>query len=431
MGQNISKSEQSLITQILVDKNLAKALDLGIKRKFFNGNNKVAFDFITNYSQMYGTMPSVETFIDKNPDIALRKNSVGEYGTDDPLEYWCDTVIAKERHNIMADTAEQIAEALQDKSPKGAEKAFQIMAKAQYTLETDTVVADRITLKDTKSRKEDYFTRKHSGGMTGLPSGMPCVDNVTGGLNNGELFTLIGYTGTGKSWYLTIIAVHLAKLGHKVLFFTTEMSTKQVFRRIDAMWNGFNYSKFKLGQLDAKDEKKYMDYLDKQEKNENEHSNLIVEQATGGITQISAKIDQYKPDIVLIDGAYLLEDEIGGDDDWKAMVRIWRGLHKLCLRKNIPMVVTSQSKDEKGAKLSSFNFAKAIAHDCDVVVVIERDEEMRRDREIDQKFLKLREGEDLLSIRMNWDFSKMDYSAIYEEKHKKEEAKEINNVMTL
>lgn len=228
------------------------------------------------------------------------------------------------------------------------------------------------------------------------------------------------------------MAVAQAKNGYKVLFFTTEMSKEMVMRRIDAVWNGFNYSLFKKGQLQPKDQKRYFDYLDEMAKTPDDKVMLVVEQATGGISQISAKIDQYQPDIVYVDGAYLLEDEEGDEDNWMGIVRIWRGLHRLCLLKKIPIVTTTQSKDESGATIKSLSFAKALSNECDVLGVLEQDEQQRNDREASIRFLKLREGDTLATVHMNWDFDKMKYNSIYKEKTVEQtEVKNVSGVIML
>ncbi|MGV7535313.1 hypothetical protein PJM52_29200, partial [Mycobacterium kansasii] len=70
--------------------------------------------------------------------------------------------------------------------------------------------------------------------------------------------------------------MHLAKLGYKVLFFTVEMSPQLVMRRFDAIWCSLNYSKFKLGQLEPTQQKRYFKYLEEQEESGND--DFIVEQ---------------------------------------------------------------------------------------------------------------------------------------------------------
>jgi replicative DNA helicase len=372
----------------------------------------------------------VETFQKKHPAIALSEID-DELGTGENMQYWCDELRSKKKHNMMADGLEEIVQKMNEEMD--TEGAYEILKRVQLKIESEVVRSESIKVNEgTKKRKEDYLKRQKSGGMTGIPTFIDLVDKILGGFNDGELITFMGFTGTGKSWLEIIMAVAQAKAGYRVLFFTTEMSKEMVMRRIDAVWNGLNYSRFKKGQLLPEEQKKFFKYLDEMEETPDEDVMLIVEQATGGISQISAKIDQHKPDIIYVDGAYLLEDEEGDEDNWMGTVRIWRGLHRLCLLKKKPIVVTTQSKDESGATIKSLSFAKALSNECDVLGVLEQDEQQKNDREANLRFLKLREGDTLSSVHMNWDFDKMKYNSIYKEQTVEQtDVKNVSGVIAL
>lgn len=418
--------EVGLLTELLLTGDMSVVVDNQITSKFFTGSNKRGFQYILEHQSLYGKVPTLEIFQDKCPEAKINIVDGKLKETGESLKFWCDQVRDKKHYNAIVDSVEQVVELMQD-GEVNTEKIYNLVKGTILQIENDIVQSDRIKINErTESRWEDYRKRQKSGGITGIPSGLDILDNVMGGFNNGELITFMAYTGRGKSWLEVILAVEMAKQGYKVLFFTTEMSTKMVFRRIDAVWNKFNYSKFKKGQLDRKDELKYQEYLDKMENTNDEDIMLIVEQATGGLSQISAKIDQYKPDIVFIDGAYLLEDEEGGEDNWSGVVRIWRGLHRLCLAKGVPIVTTTQSKVESGANIGSLSFAKALSNEVDVLAVLEQEEQDILDREADLRFLKLREGDSLSSIRLNWDFDEMNYQPIF--KARAEEREEVQNV---
>lgn len=405
---------------------MSVVVDNQVTAKFFTGSNKLAFQSILDHSTLYGQVPTLETFLDKNPEVKLNIEDGKLTGTGESLKFWCDQVRDKLQYNTIVDSIEKTMEVMDGENPS-TEKLYNILKSTIMQIENDVVQADRIKINErTENRWESYKKRQRSGGITGIPSGLAILDNIMGGFNPGELITFMAYTGRGKSWLEVILAVEMAKQGYKVLFFTTEMSTDMVFRRVDAVWNKFNYSKFKKGQLDSKDEKKYLAYLDEMENKSDEDIMLVVEQATGGLSQISAKIDQYEPDIVFIDGAYLLEDEEGGEDNWSGIVRVWRGLHRMCLSKQVPIVTTTQSKVETGASIGSLSFAKALSNEVDVLAVLEQEEQDIRDREADIRFLKLREGDSLSSIRLNWDFDEMNYQPIFQAKAKEQE--EVTNV---
>lgn len=422
--------EQGFITELLLTGDMSKVVDNQINSKYLSGRYKKAFKFIQQHQTKYGKVPSIETFKKKFPTIELAQIN-GEYSTGETMQFWCDQLREKKKHNTIVDALDAVLDKINE--DLDTEGAYDILKKLVLQVENELILSDRIKInEDTYKRKEDYKKRQKSGGMTGIPSFIDEWDKLLGGYNNGELITFMGYTGIGKSWLEIIQAVQQAKNGYRVLFFTTEMSTKMVFRRIDAVWNSLNYTRFRKGQLLPDEEKRYFQYLEEMENTPDEEVMLVVEQATGGVSQISAKIDQYNPDIVYVDGAYLLEDEEGEEDNWAGMVRIWRGLHRLCLVKDIPIVVTTQSKDEQGASLKSMSFAKAIANESDVVAVLEQDEQMKNDKEIMLKPLKIREGDNMRIVMMNWDFDEMKFNSIYSERVTEQaDVKNVEGVITL
>lgn len=413
MGYN---AEQGFITELLVSKDYSIVVDNQIGLNFLNGVNKQAYRYIRKHQADYGKIPTVKVFKKKFPSFKLYTNEDGEVATNESMKFWCDQLREKYKHNTLADSLEAI---YQDMEVLETEEAYKKFKETVNKIESQVVLAGRLSLnKDTDKRKEDYLKRQKSGGMTGLPTGIEHWDKLTGGANDEELTVIMGYTGVGKSWLLIIICVCLAKMGYKCMFFTTEMSKEMVMRRVDAVWCGLNYSEFKKGQLKPKDQDKYFKYLDKQAEEVEEL--IIVEQVTDGIPQISAKIDLDNPDFIAVDGAYLIADDYD-EDNWMSTLKVFRGLHQLVLSKHKPIWATTQSKDETGATLKSLQFARMLAQECDIVAVLEQDEQMKNDREARIRPLKLREGDIMSSVCLHWDFNKMDYSSIYSEEIKKVE----------
>lgn len=197
------------------------------------------------------------------------------------------------------------------------------------------------------------------------------------------------------------------------------MAEEQIEDRLEAMLIpmmmgcDFNYGKFKSGTLSPQEEQTYFDFLDMKSSLEP----LIVETATG-VSNVSAKIEQYQPDIVFIDGAYLMEDDQGAKEDWLRVAHITRDLKALAKLKKLPICINTQADSttskKTGPELENIGFSKAIGHDSDVVLGLLRDEEMIEDREMKVKVLKQREGT-LGNVLLNWDFTTMNFSSIYSE----------------
>lgn len=224
---------------------------------------------------------------------------------------------------------------------------------------------------------------------------------------------------THNTWFWILVASYCQLNGYRVLFFTTEMAEEQIEDRLEAMLipmmmgEDFNYGRFKSGTLTPQEEKLYFDFLD----NKASLEPLIVETATG-VSNVSAKIEQYQPDVVFIDGAYLMEDDQGAKEDWLRVAHITRDLKSLAKLKKIPICINSQADSttskKTGPELENIGFSKAIGHDSDVVLGLLRDEEMIEDKEMKVKVLKQREGT-LGNVVLNWDFTTMNFSTLYSE----------------
>jgi replicative DNA helicase len=74
------------------------------------------------------------------------------------------------------------------------------------------------------------------GAITGVPTGLRPLDEATGGLQPTDLILLAGRPGMGKSSLSLTIARHAAmQYGRTVLFFSVEMSRKQLLARLLSM----------------------------------------------------------------------------------------------------------------------------------------------------------------------------------------------------
>lgn len=402
----MSNVETMLISKVLETGDYTPISDNQISLRYFTGKNRKAMKFIQDFMLKYGKVPSKAEFKRKNPGYILAE-------AEESAEYYCDEVRNKKRHNTIVESMEKASEMIHVLETEGAYKLLQSMINE---IEMNMTKSDRVEVnKNTNQRLELYKERSKSGGITGIPTGIDRLDIITTGFNKEELIILIAFTGMGKTWFEAICAVAMAKMGYRVLFFTTEMSSNAIMKRIDAVWCNLNYTRFNQGKLTSQEYKRFETYLADLEGDE--ESNLIVEQINIGVSEISAKIDQHKPDMVFVDGAYLLEDESEGEDDWRAQVRIFRGLKRIARAKKVPVFASTQSKTEK-ANLSSIAFASHIRADADIILGLQQDEEMKQDKEIAVVPLKLREGEINSRILMNWKFSEpngMDYSTLYAE----------------
>lgn len=394
--------------------------DLQIYPYFLTGENRRVFQFISETFKETGEVPTSRVLKQKFPNYELETHVVDSQevvGTEETFLYWCKELRTKAKHNRMADIVEEVAEKLDNGD---TEDAYSSLKKGVWKIEDEIVESSSVdTTKNTEDRKEAYLERKKNKGMVGISTGIPHLDYILKGLVKETLTTLIANTGVGKTWFLVLLGAYAQLSGLKVCIFITEMSTDLMQDRFEAMLYGmmygdFSYSQFKSGSLPKEVEDTYFEFL---EEDLPKLEPLIIESATG-ISSVVSVIEREKPDLVLVDGAYLMEDEQGAKDDWLRVTHITRDLKKTAKNWHIPVFINTQAdkntSKKTGPELGSIMYTQSIGQDSDNVLALFRDEVMINDREMGIKVLKQREGV-LGKVIINWDFDRMNFKSIYSE----------------
>lgn len=422
--------EKSFISKLLQTKDIMSVKDNQIKPTYFSGENRLAYQFIYDTVLSTGEVPSVRAFQRKFPRYELdyvKVNGEKVVGTEEGIKFWCDELRLKVKHNTLADMVNKVAENLQDFN---TEEAYSLLKKQIAYIESEVVESSDVDLtKGTEDRIRAYLDRKNNKGMRGIPTGFKHLDYILKGLENETLTTVIAGTGVGKTWLEILIGANCQLQNYRVLQFVTEMSEEIMRDRYEAVlfakcYGAMNYNAFKSGALSLEDEKKYFEFL---EEDLPHFEPLIIATATG-VMGVSAAIDKYDPDIILIDSAYLMEDDQGAKDDWLRVAHITRDLKKLAKRCKKPIFINTQAdkntSKKTGPELGSIMYTQAIGQDSDNVLALFRDEVMLNDREMGLKVLKQREGT-LGKMTLNWDFDSMNFSEIYMEQSEEHDDGEI------
>lgn len=412
--------ERGFISKLIESKDFKLLKDQQIQPFFLTGDNRRVFQYIQECFKTTGEVPTPRVIQQKFPSYELEyHNSEGveSVGTDETLAYWCKELRTKAKHNRMADITEAVAEKLDNGE---TEEAYALMKKGVWKIEDEIVESSSIDItKDTDDRKQAYLERKKNKGMMGIPTGITHLDYMIKGLIKETLTTLIATTGVGKTWFLILVGAYAQLNGYKVVCFITEMSADLMRDRFEAMlfgmmYGNFNYSKFKSGSLDPETESMYFEFL---EEDLPRLEPLVLETATG-VSSVVSVIEQEKPDLVLVDGAYLMEDEQGAKDDWLRVTHITRDLKRIAKNWHIPILINTQADQntskKTGPSLGDIKYSQAIGQDSDNILALFRDEVMINDNEMGVRVLKQREGV-LGKAIINWDFDTMNFKSIYSE----------------
>lgn len=425
--------ERGFLSKLIETQDMKYIKDAQITGAFFIGENKRVFNFINKEYLVNGDFPTMRTLEQKFPAFEYETHEInGEsvVGTDETISYWCRELRMKTTHNLLAETTEKLAEFLDSGD---TEKAKELYNNIFFKLDDDIEIHERSEFNKTaEDRKARYLDRKNNNGIVGIPTGFEQIDFLLKGLVDDTLTTLIAKTGTGKTWILVLVGAYAILNNYRVCCYVTEMSREQMEDRFDAvlfgfMYDGFSYTDFKSGNLSAEKEEEFFSFL---ENDVDKLERLVIEDVSN-VGEIMSSVRREKPDLVLVDSAYLMDDQQRTDSDWLRVAHITRSLKKDVAKGfHIPVFINSQAdkttSKKTGPALENISFAQAIGQDSDNVLAAYRDDVMYSDHEMGLKVLKSREGLTGKCV-IQWDFKNMKFGSIYGETDASEDFDEVDN----
>ncbi len=210
-------------------------------------------------------------------------------------------------------------------------------------------------------------------------------NDTSRGLQKDDYIVFYGRPKSKKSWVLAAFIASLYLQDKTVLIYTKEMTADNIFMRVAACVAGLPYQELRSGRLN-REERQKLGYLREVVADMRETQRMICLNAkdSGGndtVEWLEAKAKKYKPDVVFIDGMYLMSDSRGSKNqkDNFRVQNISRGLRQMVLALGIPVVATLQAtraaSAHKNANLDEIAFSDAIGQDvtCAVRVINEDD----------------------------------------------------------
>lgn len=393
-----------------------------ISPQLFNGIYQNAFKYITGYVSEHGDVPTKEVLIRYFPALDLPPKSK-VFRTK--LKWWVNELRRKAVHNELADMVEKIYEQLESKNP---EKAKSILEQTVRSISLVSNKSKDLELTESFSvMKQEYARVENTGGMVGLPTGFSSLDRCLGGLDKEQFITIMGRLGTGKTWFLLLLLYNIWKAGFTVALGTKEMSVKQLIARLMSIHTGLSHEKIRKGQLSKQEKAKYIWSLMNLKKYKNKFYIFSVD---GGVSYLRAKVEQFKPDILGVDGIYLMDDDEGGKGETERVTNISRSIKSLAQAVSIPVIGTTQANratsKKTGPEVDNISYSDAVGQDSDIVLGLNQTEEMKNDREMEVRVLKTRDSYKI-KLMLMWDFDVMKFDEIYSDLGKPEDKKVENS----
>lgn len=197
--------------------------------------------------------------------------------------------------------------------------------------------------------------------LLGIPTGWEPLDLALGGWLSDDIVTFVARPSMGKTFLLIHIAYTAWVAGRSVLFVTTEMTPRQIGYRLMGYQAGINPRLIRIGQLSRYGERRLVNALTEVEHDTNFN---MVSAAGEPVTYIEGLVQQYQPDLVVIDSFHLLKPTTGRRDAgrYERIGNVMDEINQMKLRIGRPIILSShlnRDAGEEGVKGSLENISNS------------------------------------------------------------------------
>jgi replicative DNA helicase len=365
----VNNTEAKVISAVLQDKQLHVLLQANVETLLRTHND--VWNFIRLYSENNGTVPPSSLVVEKFRDFEIIKD------------------IGATKHHLEELQTEYLNDSLKDILRSAATEVQSgqgVAALEDLITKTSTLKKNTSSIRDIDATDIDsaiaYFENvkeQQALGQRGIKTGLPGFDNyLPSGIMPGQLGVFLAYPGIGKSWMALYFAVQAWKQGKTPLIISLEMSETEVRNRVftimgEGLWS---HRKLSNGEVELDMMKKW--HTDKIDGRPPFH--IISNDSGGEVTPsvIRGKLDQYKPDFVVVDYLQLMSPNQKADNETVKMKNLSRELKLMAISEEVPIIAISSATPDDVKDMSTVPtlaqtaWSRQIAYDADWVMALGR-----------------------------------------------------------
>jgi replicative DNA helicase len=365
----VNNTESKIITAVLQDKQMHVLLQANVDNLLRTHGD--IWEFIRLYFEANSTLPPSELVTEKFRDFEPVAN-VG--ATKHHLEELQCEYLNDSLKDIIRSAATNV------QNNQGVVALNDLITKTSELKKNTSAIRD-IDVTDLESAVA-YFEnvkKQQALGLSGIKTGLPGFDNyLPSGIMPGQLGVFLAYPGIGKSWLALYFAVQAWKQGKSPMVISLEMSETEVRNRVFTIMGEGRWSHRKISNGEIE-----IDMLkDWHAKNlAGKPEFHIISNDSGGEINPSVlrgKIDQYKPDFVIVDYLQLMAPNQKSDNETVRMKNLSRELKLMAIGEEVPIIAISSATPDDVNDLSSVPtlgqtaWSRQIAYDADWVIALGR-----------------------------------------------------------
>jgi len=307
----------------------------------------------------------------KFPSVSALRRQYSEFRairTQEPLRYYADKLVERNKFRALQKLMSEAQKHLRSKSMSGTSDALHELAKAAELISggysTDIPWTDFSLL-------ANFMERNSSQNIVESP--YVTMNRMIRGFRAKNLITIAGRPAMCKTWLMIMFALSFWSQGLKVLFIEKEMTSEEIYERMDALFLHMPWIKYLEGTMQLSEVKRYNRLRKRKLVGK---PGFVVSDSedleANGLDSVMAKIIEHDPDAVFIDGAYLLDEAAGRSFTEKATM-LSRATKRLAKNRSVLLVQSLQMNrqaEEEAAGLGHIAWADAYGQDSDYVMYI-------------------------------------------------------------
>jgi len=365
----MTNTESKLISAVLKDKQAHVLLQANIDSILRTHGD--IWTFIRKYFEANGSTPPVSLVVEKFRDF-IPTEEVG--ATKHHLEELRAEYLTDSLKDIIRSAASNV------QSGNGPEALDSLITSTSELKKNTSAIRDiDVTDLDSAVAYFENVKKMQALGHVGIKTGLPGFDNyLPAGIMPGQLGVFLAYPGIGKSWLALYFAVQAWKQGRSPMVISLEMSETEVRNRVftimgEGLWS---HRKISNGEIEI-DMLKSWHAKSIQGKPE---FHIISNDSGGEINPsvLRGKIDQYKPDFVIVDYLQLMAPNQKSDNETVRMKNLSRELKLMAIGEEVPIIAISSATPDDVNDLSTVPtlgqtaWSRQIAYDADWVLALGR-----------------------------------------------------------
>ena len=358
--------EERLISLIKNPEDLSEIVMSGVTSDTFVVRREV-FDFINTYHNKYRSIPARPVIKTQYTDL--------EFPTDvlkSEQRFLVDELIKSEIKRKAIGVLDKGTELLLNDPYGGIDyisSKLSSIKKPQifYKSKTDGEALKRFD--QMLDRKE----RLKGGKSIGMRTGFSFFDDKLLGWLPGNLISIVARLGIGKTFIAEYLSCFAYSEGYRVAYCSPEMTIVEHEIRWDVILGALMGYKFSIRELIRGDTNpiKYKEFLTKVSQRDDWITLDSNHDRPFTIPSIQAIVDEYSPDLLVVDGFLLLD--IGGEKNWKNMLSAAYSLKNIVQTKKIVGIVTAQATRDSAGEIPEAHQVyggDALAQASDVLITM-------------------------------------------------------------